>query len=80
LYLIFVFWNISLNFVTKKESGVTQIFVGVLNIFLRLGAALVKSTAGIGTAVFVFSATADLESRQHHPNRVQSLLAPIFYV
>jgi len=55
LWRILVCSNISLNLATKRESGVTYIFIGVLKIFFMLGAASVKSTAGIGNASFVFS-------------------------
>jgi len=50
-----VCWNISLNLTRKKESGVTYIFTRPAKIFFMLGAGLVKFTAGIGSALFVFS-------------------------
>ena len=50
-----VCWNMLQNFVTKNSSGIANILFPSLKILAMLGAASVKSTAGIGNAVFVFN-------------------------
>ena len=50
-----VCWNMSQNFVMKNSSGGANILFPSSKILAMLGTASVKSTAGIGNAVFVLS-------------------------